>query len=197
MPRPGRCHSLLRTAAAAVAVAALAMGLGACGDGGSASTTTAKRSTTTSAATPTTARAPLSKDFTIASLLTRDAQYATFEKVVTTAGATGRLKAKGPVTLLAPDEAAFTALGDAATERLTSDKAAAAAFVERQLLKGKVSFGDLLGKDGGTVTTVGGDRLAVVVDGTQVTVGGAPVAKNDIAASNGTIHVVSKVVQPA
>lgn len=209
MPRPGHRTTVGRTAprtasrnglhalAAAVAVVALATGLGACGDGGSASSTTTKRSTTTAKATPTTAAAPLSKDFTIASLLTRDAQYATFEKVVRTAGANGRLKAKGPVTLLAPDEAAFTALGKAATARLTSDKAAAAEFVERQLLKGKVSFGDLIGKDGETVTTVGGDRLTVQVDGTQVTVGGAPVAKNDIAASNGTIHVVSKVVQPA
>ncbi|MFM7062097.1 MAG: fasciclin domain-containing protein [Actinomycetes bacterium] len=179
----------------AVALAAGLVGLGACGDGGSATTTTARRSTTTTAATPTTATAPLSKDFTIASLLTRDAQYATFEQVVRTAGANGRLKAKGPVTLLAPDEAAFEALGAAATDRLTSDPDAAEEFVERQLLKGKVTFGDLLGKDGGTVTTVGGEKVPVAVDGTQVTVGGAPVAKNDITASNGTIHVVSRVVQ--
>jgi uncharacterized surface protein with fasciclin (FAS1) repeats len=180
---------------AAIATALL-LGTAACSDGGSATSTTAKRPTTTAKAAPTTAKAPLSKDFTIASLLTRDAQYATFEKVVRTAGANGRLKAKGPVTLLAPDESAFEALGATATAQLTSDKAAASAFVDRHLLKGKVTFGDLIGKNGKAVTTVGGDELAVEAEGTAVTVGGAPVVKNDIAASNGVIQVVSKAVQP-
>lgn len=195
MRRPAGTRTV-RTALAAATLALVAV-LGACGDGGETPTTTAKRPTTTATAAPTTAKAPVSKDFTIASLLTRDAQYATFEKVVKAAGANGELKAKGPVTLLAPDEAAFEALGAAETDRLTSDKAAAAAFVDRQLLKGRLTFGDLIEKDGTTVTTVGGDKLAVVAKGTTVTVGGAPISKNDIAASNGTIHVVSAAVEPA
>ena len=185
-----------RTALAVVATVVLTLVLGACGGGGSASSTTAKRTTTTSKAVPTTAKAPLSKDFTIASLLTRDAQYATFEKVVKAAGATGELKGKGPVTLLAPDESAFEALGRTTTTQLTSDKATASAFVDRQLLKGRLTYGDLIGKNGKTVTTVGGDKLTVVVKGTAVSVGGAPITKNDIAASNGVIQVVSKAVQP-
>lgn len=195
MRRPAGTRTV-RTVLAAATLALVAV-LGACGDGGETPTTTAKRPTTTATAAPTTAKAPVSKDFTIASLLTRDAQYATFEKVVKAAGANGELKAKGPVTLLAPDEAAFEALGAAETDRLTSDTAAAAAFVDRQLLKGRLTFGDLIEKDGTTVTTVGGDKLAVVAKGTTVTVGGAPISKNDIAASNGTIHVVSAAVQPA
>lgn len=196
MRRPVGNRTARTTLAAATAVV-LALSAAACSDGGSATTSTAKRSTTTAKAAPTTARAPVSKDFTIASLLTRDAQYATFEKVVKAAGANGRLKAKGPVTLLAPSEAAFEALGAAETARLTSDKAAATAFVDQQLLKGRLTFGDLIGKNGATVTTVGGDKLTVVAKGTAVSVGGAPITKNDITASNGTIHVVSKAVQPA
>lgn len=191
----GTCTA--RTAVAAAAALVLALAAGACSDGGSTTSTTVKRPTTTAKAVPTTAKAPVSKDFTIASLLTRDAQYATFEKVVTTAGANSELKGKGPVTLLAPDEAAFQALGAATTAQLTSDPAAAAAFVDRQLLKGRLTFGDLISKNGKTVTTVGGDKLDVVVKGTAVSVGGAPITKNDIAASNGTIHVVSAAVQPA
>jgi len=186
-----------RTALATVAVVAVALTVGACSGDGSATPSTTKRTTTTATATPTTARAPVSKDFTIASLLTRDAQYATFQKVVKAAGATGQLKAKGPVTLLAPSEAAFDALGEAETARLTSDAAAASAFVDQQLLKGRLTFGDLIEKNGSTVTTVGGDKLEVVAKGTAVSVGGAPITKNDIAASNGVIQVVSKVVQPA
>lgn len=195
MRRPA-VNRAARTSLAA-AVALLALSAGACSDGGSSTASTAKRPTTTAKAAPTTAKAPVSKDFTIASLLTRDAQYATFEKVVKAAGANGELKGKGPVTLLAPNEAAFEALGAAETERLTSDAAAAAAFVDQQLLKGRLTFGDLIAKNGKSVTTVGGDQLAVVAKGTAVSVGGAPVIKNDIAASNGTIHVVSAAVQPA
>jgi uncharacterized surface protein with fasciclin (FAS1) repeats len=186
-----------RTAVAAATALALALVLGACGGGSSAPSTTAKKPTTTAKAVPTTAKAPLSKDFTIANLLTRDAQYATFEKVVKTAGASGDLKGKGPYTLLAPNEAAFEALGDTATAELMSDKAAAAAFVDRQLLKGLLTFGDLFERNGKTVTTVGGDKLTVVVEGTAVSVGGAPITKNDITASNGVIQVVSKAVEPA
>jgi uncharacterized surface protein with fasciclin (FAS1) repeats len=186
-----------RTNLAAVVAVVIALSAGACSGDGSTTTTTAKKSTTTAKAAPTTAKAPVSKDFTIANLLTRDAQYATFEKVVKTAGANGELKGKGPVTLLAPSEAAFEALGAAETERLTSDKAAAAAFVDQQLLKGRFTYGDLIGKNGKTVTTVGGDKLTVVTEGTAVSVGGAPITKNDITASNGTIHVVSAAVQPA
>ena len=186
-----------RTALAAASALVLALVLGACGGGSSASPTTAKRPTTTAKAVPTTANAPLSKDFTIANLLTRDAQYATFEKVVATAGAKGELKGKGPYTLLAPSQAAFDALGSATTAQLTSDQAAAKAFVDQQLLKGRLTYGDLFAKNGKTVTTVGGDRLTVVVKGTAISVGGAPITKNDIAASNGVIQVVSKAAQPA
>jgi len=196
MRRPAGNRTARTTLAAAAAVV-LALSAGACSDGGSTTASTTKKSTTTAKAVPTTAKAPVSKDFTIANLLTRDAQYATFEKVVKTAGANGELKGKGPVTLLAPSEAAFEALGAAETERLTSDTAAAAAFVDQQLLKGRLTFGDLFEKNGKNVTTVGGDKLAVVVKGTAVSVGGAPITKNDIAASNGTIHVVSAAVQPA
>jgi len=196
MRRPAGNRTARTTLAAVVAVG-IALTAGACSGDGSTTTTTVRKSTTTAKAAPTTSKAPVSKDFTIANLLTRDAQYATFEKVVKTAGANGELKGKGPVTLLAPSEAAFEALGAAETERLTSDKAAAAAFVDQQLLKGRLTFGDLFGKNGKTVTTVGGDKLAVVVKGTAVSVGGAPITKNDITASNGTIHVVSAAVQPA
>jgi uncharacterized surface protein with fasciclin (FAS1) repeats len=186
-----------RTNLAAVVAVVIALSAGACSGDGSTTTTTVRKSTTTAKAAPTTSKAPVSKDFTIANLLTRDAQYATFEKVVKTAGANGELKGKGPVTLLAPSEAAFEALGAAETERLTSDKAAAAAFVDQQLLKGRFTYGDLIGKNGKTVTTVGGDKLTVVTEGTAVSVGGAPITKNDITASNGTIHVFSAAVQPA
>jgi len=196
MRRPAGNRTARTTLAAVVAVV-IALSAGACSGDGSTTTTTAKKSTTTAKAAPTTAKAPVSKDFTIANLLTRDAQYATFEKVVKTAGANGELKGKGPVTLLAPSEAAFEALGAAETERLTSDKAAAAAFVDQQLLKGRLTYGDLIGKNGKTVTTVGGDKLTVVTEGTAVSVGGAPITKNDITASNGTIHVVSAAVEPA
>ena len=195
MRRPAGSRTF-RTVLAGTSVLTLVLTLGACSDGGSTTSTTAKRPTTTAKAVPTTAKAPVSKDFTIANLLTRDAQYATFEKVVKAAGANGELKGKGPVTLLAPSEAAFEALGVAETERLTSNTAAAAAFVDQQLLKGRLTFGDLFEKNGKSVTTVGGDKLAVVVKGTAVSVGGAPITKNDIAASNGTIHVVSAAVQP-
>ena len=174
--------------ATAVAVA-LTFGATGCGGNDAATTTTAKKSSTT-----TTAKPPLSKEFTISNLLTRDAQFAEFRKVLATAQADKELAGKGPVTLLAPNHAAFDALGAATVAQLTSNQAAAKKFVNRQIVKGKVTFADLLGKNGKTVTTVDGTILKVVVNGTNVTIAGAPVVKNDIAAHNGMIHVISRAI---
>ena len=83
-----------------------------------------------------------------------------------------------------------------ATSAGGTEQTAAATDTGWGTLKGRLTFGDLIGKNGKTVTTVGGDKLTVVAKGTAVSVGGAPITKNDIAASNGVIQVVSKAVQP-
>jgi uncharacterized surface protein with fasciclin (FAS1) repeats len=51
-------------------------------------------------------------------------------------------------------------------------------------------------KDGQTLKTVAGEELTVKKMGDKVMVNGAEISQADVAASNGVIHVISKVLMP-
>ena len=149
--------------------------------------------TTTTA--PTTQPPPKSADLTTADLLTRDGQFAGLLKLVEAADDEADVNAEGPITLLAPNTAAFDALGQANLDALLADPAAAKEALRRHILTGRYTFQDLLGLDGETVETVGGDTLTVQASNNEeVTVGGVTIIKNDIESSNGIIHVTGGVI---
>jgi len=148
------------------------------------------------ATTTTTTAAPLlGKDFTALDLMGFDQQFSGFLDLVAAAKLGDLLSAEGPTTFLAPNSEAVEALG---TERLDALRAdpdgALGALVRRHLVEGKVSYADLVSGGNRTLTSVGGDELAVVVEGQSVTIGGAPVTKTDIASENGVIHVLGGVI---
>ena len=164
---------------------ALLMGVSACSGGSEETTTTA----------PTTQPPPKSADLTTADLLTRDGQFAGLLKLVGAADGEADVNAEGPITLLAPNTAAFDALGQANLDALLADPAAAKEALRRHILTGRYTFQDLLGLDGETVETVGGDTLTVrASNNEEVTVGGVTIIKNDIESSNGIIHVTGGVI---
>lgn len=141
--------------------------------------------------TTTTETVPLSADFTVAALLPLDGQYAQVLALAESSGALAELDGVEEVTLLAPNTEAFS---EAGIDPETTDPEAADQVVRRHILRGTVTMSDLLELDGGTVTTIDGDELPVSVDGTTVTIGGATIAKSNITADNGVIHVVTAVV---
>jgi len=164
---------------------ALLMGVSACSGGSDETTTTA----------PTTQPPPKSKDLTTADLLTRDGQFAGLLKLVEAADGESVVNAPGPITLLAPNTAAFDALGQGNVDAVLANPAAAEDALKRHVLKGRYTFQDLIALDGTTVETVGGDTLTVqATDNEEVTVGGVKIIKNDIESSNGIIHVTGGVI---
>jgi uncharacterized surface protein with fasciclin (FAS1) repeats len=120
-------------------------------------------------------------------------QFNTLAKALTEAGLTDTLKGKGPFTVFAPTDEAFAKLPPGTLDGLLKDKAALTKVLTYHVVPGKVMAKDV---KTGAVKTVEGQTLALKADHGKVTVNDAQVVKADIAASNGVIHVIDKVVLP-
>ncbi len=102
-------------------------------------------------------------------------------------------KGQGAYTVFAPNNAAFEA-AKAAVEKVSKDKAKLASVLKFHVVDGSLKAADLT--DGKELTTLNGEKLKVSVKDGKVMVGGATVVTPDVAASNGTVHVVDKVMMP-
>lgn len=123
-------------------------------------------------------------------------QFKTLLAAATAAGLVPTLKSPGPFTVFAPTDAAFAALPAGTVETLLKpeNKAQLASILTYHVVAGRTLSPALAGKQL-TVTTVQGGTLAI--DGRNgVTVNGAKVVAADVAASNGVIHVIDKVLLP-
>ncbi|WP_397399756.1 fasciclin domain-containing protein [Phenylobacterium sp.] len=123
-------------------------------------------------------------------------QFKTLLAAATAAGLVDTLKSPGPFTVFAPTDAAFAALPAGTVDTLLKpeNKAQLASILTYHVVPGRTLSPALAGKQL-TVTTVQGGTLAI--DGRNgVTVNGAKVVSADVAASNGVIHVIDKVLLP-
>jgi uncharacterized surface protein with fasciclin (FAS1) repeats len=152
---------------------------------------------TTAAAVETTEAAPETTEAALGSIVdvaTAAGNFTTLLAAVEAAGLTETL-ATSKFTVLAPTDEAFAKVDPAALEALLADPAALTAVLQGHLLP--------LPQDAATITifnsvvTAAGNSLAVVSDGTTVTIGGATVVQADIAADNGIIHAIDTVLLPA
>src|SRR6187200_3101678 len=110
--------------------------------------------------------------------------FKTLAKALQAAGLVDTLKGAGPFTVFAPTDEAFAKLPAGTVDTLLKpeNKAKLTAILTGHVVAGKVMSTDL--KDGQKAKTVGGNEVTVKIDGGKVMVGGANVAKADIAASN-------------
>ncbi len=123
--------------------------------------------------------------------------FKTLVAAVQAAGLVDTLKGKGPFTVFAPTDAAFAALPAGTVETLLKpeNKAKLVSVLTYHVVPGKVMSGDILGKKV-MPKTVEGQSLAIDATGGSVKVNDATVIKADIAADNGVIHVIDKVLMP-
>ena len=119
----------------------------------------------------------------------------TLAAAVKAAGLVETLQGKGPFTVFAPTDAAFKAIQSDVDELLKPEsKGKLSKILTYHVVSGKTMAADL--KDGQELTTVQGSKLKVMVKDGKVTVGGANVTSADVAASNGVVHVIDKVLLP-
>ena len=121
-------------------------------------------------------------------------QFKTLVALVKEAGLAGTLQGKGPFTVFAPTDAAFAKVPKATLAALKHDRAKLRAVLLYHVLKGKVSAAKVVKLR--SVKTLNGQSLKIRVSHGKVTIGGARIVKTDIAASNGVIHVIDRVLIP-
>lgn len=119
--------------------------------------------------------------------------FGTLLKALEVAGLTETLKGTGPFTVFAPTDEAFAKIPKADLDALLADKEKLARVLTYHVVPGKVMAADVARLS--SATTVEGGALAIDTSA-GVRVNDANVVKTDIAASNGVIHVIDRVVLP-
>jgi len=129
---------------------------------------------------------------TIAETAAGTGKHSTFVKAVEAAGLAETLKGKGPFTVFAPTDEAFAALPAGELDKLMADK---------EMLKMVLLYHVVAGSNDSkavgamtTATSMAGPAIKVESKDGSVFVGGAKVTMADVACSNGTIHVIDKVL---
>ena len=130
---------------------------------------------------------------TIVDVASKAGSFNTLITALKAADLADTLAGEGPFTVLAPTDAAFAALPEGALEGLLADPQKLASVLTLHVVAGNAMAADVVGLD--SVATLNGKVLDVdASDG--VAIGGASVIKTDIAASNGVIHVIDRVLLP-
>lgn len=123
-------------------------------------------------------------------------QFTTLAAALQAAGLVDTLKGAGPFTVFAPTDAAFAALPAGTVDSLLKpeNRDKLVEILTYHVVPGRVTAADVMGMD--SATTVQGSAIDISAAGGAVMVDGARVVNADIAASNGVIHVIDKVLMP-
>jgi transforming growth factor-beta-induced protein len=123
--------------------------------------------------------------------------FKTLVAAVQAAGLVETLQGEGPFTVFAPTDEAFAKLPKGTVEALLADKAALTAVLMLHVVPGRVMAADIVGANGASPRTAGGESLMIAVREGTVRVNDATVVMADVGASNGVIHVIDRVLLPA
>ena len=123
-------------------------------------------------------------------------QFKTLAAALEAAGLVSTLKGAGPFTVFAPTDEAFAKLPAGTVENLLKpeNKQQLTEILTYHVVTGKVMAADVAGID--EAKFVNGKLIDIEVAGSSVKVNDATVTAVDIAASNGVIHVIDKVIMP-
>lgn len=122
-----------------------------------------------------------------------------FKTLLAAAGAAdlvGVLAGDGPLTVLAPTDAAFAKLPAGAVDALLlpENRDRLVAILKNHVIAGRVTLAKAL--EVGEAATLQGSKIPFKFEDGRVLVGNAAMLKSDITASNGVIHVIDQVLIP-
>lgn len=131
----------------------------------------------------------------IVELAAANDNFSTLVTALKAADLVDTLKGDGPFTVFAPTNEAFAALPQGTLDRLLQEenKDTLAAILKYHVVPSRVMASEV---QAGEVETVQGKSLNIQKQGGQVTVGQAKVTQTDLAAKNGVIHAIDKVLIP-
>ncbi|GJM62237.1 fasciclin domain-containing protein [Persicobacter diffluens] len=119
-----------------------------------------------------------------------------FMTLAQAAGISGLLSGADPLTILAPSNNAFAALGNTKFQELLDpdNKEMLTDILKNHVLSGSVDAKDMA--KAGSVTNLLGNTLDVSGSGNNITVGGANILEKDMKADNGIIQMVDQLILP-
>lgn len=123
-------------------------------------------------------------------------QFKTLAAALAAADLVDVLKTGGPFTVFAPTDAAFAKLPAGTVEELLQpeNKAKLQAVLKYHVVVGRVTGSDALAA--GKAKTLEGKRVTIALNEGRLQINDATVLKNDVAASNGVIHIIDTVLLP-
>ncbi len=136
--------------------------------------------------------ASMNQPANLADTLARDPQLSTLNSLVQKAGLQDALKS-GSYTVFAPSNEAFKAVPAKTLEELAANPARLKDVISYHVVAGKVMAADV---KNGPAKTLQGANVALARAGAFVTVEDAMVTRADMAATNGVVHVVDRVLMP-
>ena len=135
---------------------------------------------------------PVRQDADIVDTAIKAGKFKTLVALVKKAGLVATLKGPGPFTVLAPTDAAFAKLPKSLVAKLTANPALLKKVLTYHVIPGKVMSTDLSKM---MAKTVEGESISVSVSPKPM-FNNAGVFMADVAASNGVIHAIDKVLLP-
>jgi uncharacterized surface protein with fasciclin (FAS1) repeats len=139
------------------------------------------------------------KKQTVAAIVAHNGQFSTLTTALKEAGLVKTLKGKGPFTVFAPTNDAFSKVPAAQLQALLADKSALTNVLTYHVLSGLVPSTALqpsqevtaLNSEPFTITLA--DGKATITDGAGNTI---DIVRTDIKATNGVIHLIDAVMSP-
>jgi uncharacterized surface protein with fasciclin (FAS1) repeats len=130
---------------------------------------------------------------TVAATTAAKPELSTLNKLVKDAGLADTLNGAGPYTVFAPTDDAFKAVPAKTMQELATDRELLKSVLTYHVVATKVVSGEV---KNGPAKTLQGGNITLSKSGSFVTVEDAVVTQADVAASNGVVHVIDRVLIP-
>jgi uncharacterized surface protein with fasciclin (FAS1) repeats len=133
---------------------------------------------------------------TIADTVIAGANFTLLKAALTKADLVTTFQGTGTFTVFAPTDDAFKAVGVDQAFITANTKETLAAVLKFHVLGTKVSAAEIATADNTELTTLNGAKAYVTKNAAGVSINGAKVTSADVAASNGVIHVIDRLILP-
>ena len=124
-------------------------------------------------------------------ILTADGSFQVLLALLQTAGLTDLLHQPGPLTVFAPDDAAFQRIN---VDEATSDREKLVSLLTYHIVEGKYTAAEIA--DNEHLLTSSGKSLTVHLEDGRPVIDNAKYVRTDIECGNGIIHVMDNVFLP-
>jgi uncharacterized surface protein with fasciclin (FAS1) repeats len=134
---------------------------------------------------------------TITDVVVSGANFTTLEAAVVKANLQATLSGTGPYTVFAPDDAAFAASGITTAVLNSLTPAQVQSILLYHTIGAKILAADVPAGPNAKVITASGDSVFATKNASGVFINGIKVNTADVAADNGVVHVIGRVLIPA